>query len=218
MPGRGEPLPRVLLHADMDAFFASVEQRDDPALRGKPVIVGGTGRRGVVSAASYEAREYGVHSAMPTYRARELCPDGCYVRGDMTRYARESRRIFEIFREFTPAVEGLSLDEAFLDLTGTERLHGTAREVAIALRRRVWEECRLAVSVGIGPVKLVAKIASDAAKPDGWLEVARDEVAEFLAPLPVRRLWGVGAVGAQRLRGGPMEVLGVACRGHSCTL
>ena len=195
----GAPLPRVFLHADMDAFFASVEQRDDPALRGRPVIVGGTGRRGVVSAASYEAREYGVHSAMPTYRARELCPDGCYVRGNMARYAHESRRIFEIFREFTPAVEGLSLDEAFLDLTGTERLHGSPGDVAVALRRRVREECQLAVSCGIGPVKLVAKIASDAAKPDGWLEVARDGVPGFLAPLPVRRLWGVGAVGAQRL-------------------
>lgn len=198
-PGSGTPFPRVILHADMDAFFASVEQRDDPSLQGKPVIVGGTGRRGVVSAASYEAREFGVHSAMPTYRARELCPDGIYLRGDIARYARESRRIFEIFRSFTPGVEGLSLDEAFLDLTGTERLHGPARAVAIELRRRVREECQLAVSVGIGPVKLVAKIASDAAKPDGWLEVGREDVAGFLGPLPVRRLWGVGAVGAQRL-------------------
>jgi DNA polymerase-4 len=192
----------------MDAFFASVEQRDAPALRGKPVIVGGTGQRGVVAAASYEAREFGVHSAMPTYRARELCPQGVYLRGDMSRYARESQRIFEIFRSFTPEVEGLSLDEAFLDLTGTERLHGPACDVAIALRRRVREVCDLAVSVGVAPVKLVAKIASDVAKPDGWVEVRPEEVTAFLAPLPVRRLWGVGAVGTQRLNGLGLHTVG----------
>ena len=191
---------RVIAHADMDAFYASVEQRDDPSLRGKPVIVGGTGNRGVVSAASYEAREFGVHSAMPTYRARELCPQGVYLRGDMARYTRESRRIFEIFRDFTPDVEGLSLDEAFLDLSGSERLLGPAREVGVALRRRVRAEVGLAVSVGIAPVKLVAKIASDAAKPDGLLEVAREDVRTFLDPLPVRRIWGVGAVAEQRLQ------------------
>jgi len=196
----------------MDAFFASVEQRDDPSLRGKPVIVGGTGSRGVVSAASYEAREFGVHSAMPGFRARELCPHGVFLRGDMARYSAESRRIFEVFRDFTPAVEGLSLDEAFLDLTGTERLLGPAREVAEQLRARVRDEVGLAVSVGIGPVKMVAKIASAAAKPNGLLEVPPDGVRDFLDPLPVRRIWGVGAVAEQRLLRRGLETVGDLAR------
>lgn len=203
---------RVILHADMDAFFASVEQRDDPRLCGRPVIVGGTGNRGVVSAASYEAREFGVHSAMPTYRARELCPKGVYLRGDMAKYARESRRIFAVFRDFTPHVEGLSLDEAFLDLTGSERLLGPPRSVGKQLRDRVRSELRLAVSVGIGPVKMVAKIASAAAKPDGLLEVSRDDVRGFLDPLPVRRIWGVGAVAEQRLQQLGLETIGDIAR------
>jgi DNA polymerase-4 len=183
----------------MDAFYASIEQRDDPALRGRPVIVGGTSARGVVSAASYEARKFGVRSAMPGFEARRLCPGGVFLRGDMTKYARESKRIFAIFGRFTPAVEGLSLDEAFLDLTGTERLLGPARAVGERLRREVRAETGLAVSVGIAPVKMVAKIASDAAKPDGLREVARGEVRAFLDPLPVGRLWGVGAVAEARL-------------------
>jgi DNA polymerase-4 len=187
----------------MDAFYASVEQRDHPEYRGKPVIVGGTGSRGVVSAASYEAREFGVHSAMPGFEARRLCPGGIFVRGSMSRYSRESRRIFEVFRRFTPLVEGLSLDEAFLDLTGSERLLGTPREIAERLRREVRAETGLAVSVGIAPVKMVAKIASDLAKPDGWLEVPADGVRDFLEPLPVGRLWGVGPVAQARfLRAG----------------
>jgi DNA polymerase-4 len=191
--------PRTILHADMDAFYASIEQRDDPALRGRPVIVGGTGPRGVVSAASYEARVFGVRSAMPGFEARRLCPDGVFLRGDMAKYARESRRIFAIFDRFTPAVEGLSLDEAFLDLTGTERLLGPARSVGERLRREVRTETGLAVSVGIAPVKMVAKIASDVAKPDGLREVKPGEVKEFLDPLPVGRLWGVGPVAEARL-------------------
>ncbi len=189
---------RTVLHADMDAFYAAVEQRDRPELRGRPVIVGGTGNRGVVCAASYEAREYGVHSAMPTAQARRLCPDGVYLRGDMRRYARESGRIFEIFRRFTPVVEGLSLDEAFLDTTGTERLFGTGVELGHRLRAAVREETGLAVSVGIAPVKMVAKIATDLAKPDGLLEVPSGEVRSFLEPLPVGRLWGVGPVARRR--------------------
>ena len=196
--------PRVVLHADMDAFYASVEQRDRPELRGKPVIVGGGSPRGVVSAASYEARRFGVHSAMPGFEARRLCPHGVFVSGDMKRYARESKRIFEIFRRYTPKVQGLSLDEAFLDLTGTERLLGRPREVAERLRSAVREETGLPVSVGIAPVKMVAKIASDLAKPDGLLEVTRDELRDFLDPLPVRRIWGVGPVAGARL-----EKLGV---------
>jgi DNA polymerase-4 len=204
--------PRAILHADMDAFYASIEQRDDPSLRGKPVMVGGTGNRGVVSAASYEAREYGVHSAMPTVEARRRCPHGVFLRGSMDRYAAESKRIFEVFRRFTPVVQGLSLDEAFLDVTGTERLHGPPRAIGEALRAAVREEIGLAVSVGIAPVKMVAKIASDAAKPDGLLEVTAGGVADFLEPLPVRSLWGVGPVAEQRLRRLGFETVGDLAR------
>ncbi|MCA9512291.1 MAG: DNA polymerase IV, partial [Myxococcales bacterium] len=196
----------------MDAFYASVEQRDDPRLRGRPVIVGGTGARGVVSAASYEARAFGVHSAMPTYRARQLCPHGVFLRGEMARYAAESRRIFDVFREFSPSVEGLSLDEAFLDLTGSERLLGAPGDVGRRLRARVREVTGLAVSVGIGPVKMVAKIASDAAKPDGLVEVRAGDVRAFLDPLPVRRLWGVGATGEQRLHALGLRTVGDVAR------
>ncbi|NNL67505.1 MAG: DNA polymerase IV, partial [Myxococcales bacterium] len=190
---------RVIAHGDMDAFYASVEQRDRPELRGKPVIVGGGGPRGVVSAASYEARRFGVHSAMPGFEARRLCPEGIFLSGSMRRYRRESRRIFEIFGRFSPSVEGISLDEAFIDLTGTERLLGPARGVGEALRRAVREETGLAVSVGIAPIKMVAKLASEAAKPDGLCEVSREGLLDFLHPLPVRRLWGVGPVTGERL-------------------
>lgn len=191
--------PRCVLHADMDAFYASVEQRDDPALRGRPVVVGGTGPRGVVAAASYEARTYGVHSAMPSVEARRRCPELIFVSGDMARYARESRRIFEIFRSFSPQVEGLSLDEAFLDLTGSERLLGPAREVGARLREVVRQETALPISVGIAPIKMVAKIASGAAKPDGLLEVRPEDVRAFLEPLPARKIWGVGPVAGEKL-------------------
>jgi DNA polymerase-4 len=196
----------------MDAFYASIEQRDRAELRGRPVVVGGTGPRGVVSSASYEARAFGVRSAMPSGAARRLCPHAVFVAGDMRRYGRESRRIFEIFRRFTPLVEGLSLDEAFLDLTGTERLHGPARRVAERLRAEVRAETGLAVSVGIAPTKLVAKIASDLAKPDGVLEVTSEAVRDFLAPLPVSRLWGVGAVAEARLHAAGFRTLGDLAR------
>jgi DNA polymerase-4 len=199
---------RTILHADMDAFYASIEQRDRPELRGRPVIVGGTGSRGVVSAASYEARRFGVHSAMPTVEARRLCPDGVYLRGDMARYVRESKRIFEIFRRYAPEVEGLSLDEAFLDLTGTERLLGPVLGVGERLRKEVREETGLVVSVGIAPVKMVAKIASDCAKPDGLLEVRAAELREFLDPLPVGRIWGVGPVTRARLESAGIHTVG----------
>jgi len=209
---------RCILHADMDAFYASVEQRDHPELRGKPVAVGGKSSRGVVSAASYEARVYGVHSAMPSFEAKRLCPDLVFLRGDMARYSRESRRIFEVFREFSPSVEGLSLDEAFIDLTGTERLLGPAVEVGHRLRARVREETQLAVSVGIGPVKMIAKIASDFCKPNGLLEVRRDEVREFLDPLPVRRIWGVGPVAERRLVERGVRTMGDLARAKDATL
>jgi DNA polymerase-4 len=193
------PRQRCLLHADMDAFYASVEQRDRPELRGRPIVVGGAGPRGVVAAASYEARTFGVRSAMPSGEARRLCPELVFVSGDMARYAKESRRIFEIFRSFSPRVEGLSLDEAFLDLTGSERLLGPARGVGERLREAVRKETSLPISVGIGPIKMVAKIASGAAKPDGLLEVGPDEVRAFLDPLPARKIWGVGPVAGERL-------------------
>ncbi len=191
----------------MDAFFASVEQRDDPSLRGKPVVVGGDGNRGVISAASYEARVFGIHSAMPSAHAKKLCPDLIFLRGRMSVYSAESKRIFEVFRRFTPLVEGLSLDEAFLDVTGTERLLGPALGVAERLRAEVREETGLAVSVGIAPVKMVAKIASDSAKPDGICEVKPEGMRDFLYPLPVGRIWGIGPVARERLeRGGIMTV------------
>ncbi len=202
----------MILHADMDAFYAAVEQRDRPELRGRPVIVGGTGPRGVVAAASYEARRFGIRSAIPTAQARALCPEGVFLRGDMRRYARESERIFEIFGSFTPAVEGLSLDEAFLDLTGTARLHGPPAEAGRRLRARVRDELGLAVSVGIAPVKMVAKIASELAKPDGLLEIPPRDVRAFLDPLPVERLWGVGPVARERLAAIGVRTIGDLAR------
>jgi len=207
--------PRVILHADMDAFFASVEQRDHPELRGKPVIVGGTGPRGVVSAASYEARVFGVHSAMPGFEARRLCPNGIFVRGDMRSYAAVSRQVFALFARFSPLVEPISLDEAFLDLSGTERLLGAPRIVGEALRSAVREELDLAVSVGIAPTKMVAKIASDEAKPDGLCEVPPEAVRAFLDPLPVGRLWGVGPVAEARLRAAGIATIGALARGDA---
>lgn len=210
--GSSTPRQEVILHADMDAFYASVEQRDRPELRGKPVAVGGAGARGVVSAASYEARRFGVHSAMPSFEARRLCPQLIFLRGDMALYSRESKRVFEIFHEFSPSVEGVSLDEAFLDLTGTRRLLGPPAEVGEKLRARVRAETQLPISVGIGPVKMVAKIASAAAKPDGLLEVPASGVRAFLEPLPVRRVWGVGPVAAAKLEAAGFFTLGDLAR------
>jgi len=204
--------PGVILHADMDAFYASVEQRDHPELRGRPVIVGGTGGRGVVSAASYEARRFGVRSAMPGFEARRLCPEGVFLRGDMARYAAVSRQVFAIFERFSPVVEGLSLDEAFLDMTGTERLHGPPLAAGAALRAAVRADLGLAVSVGIGPTKMVAKLASEEAKPDGLLEVRPAAVRPFLDPLPVGRVWGVGLVAEERLRRAGFSTIGDLAR------
>ena len=215
---RATDRPRCVLHADMDAFYASVEQRDRPELRGRPVVVGGAGPRGVVAAASYEAREYGIHSAMPSGEAKRLCPDLVFVSGDMKRYATESRRIFEIFRTFSPLVEGLSLDEAFLDMTGSERLLGPAREVGERLRREVREATELPISVGIGPIKMVAKIASGAAKPDGLVEVRPEEVRSFLDPLSARKIWGVGPVAGERLDRLGYRTIGDLARANPDTL
>ncbi len=192
--------PRTILHLDLDAFYASVEQLDDPRLRGRPVIVGGPSRRGVVCAASYEARRYGVRSAMPTARARRLCPDGVFLPPRFDRYTALSERVFGIYRRYTPLVEPLSLDEAFLDVTASRALHGPGPDIARVIKRAVRDECGLAVSAGVAEVKLAAKIATDLGKPDGLVEVPPGGVAAFLAPLPIARLWGVGPVTEAALR------------------
>jgi len=209
---------KVILHADLDAFYASVEQRDRPEFQGQRVAVGGTGPRGVVSAASYEARRFGVHSAMPSFEARRLCPKLIFLRGNMALYQHESRKVFQIFRSFSPKVEGLSLDEAFLDLTGTARLLGRPREVGDALRAQVRDALDLPLSVGIAPVKMVAKIASETAKPDGLFEVLPGEVSGFLEPLPVHRIWGVGVVAQGRLQAAGFHTLGDLARAADSAL
>jgi len=205
-------MARVILHADMDAFYASVEQRDRPELRGRPVIVGGTGVRGVVSAASYEARVFGVRSAMPTLEARRRCPHGIFLPGRMGRYVAVSRQIQGLFEEITPEVEPLSVDEAFLDATASLRLLGDPLEIGRRLKDRVRAETGLVVSVGIGPSKMVAKIASALGKPDGLLAVPPEAVRAFLAPLPVEHLWGVGPVSQARLRELGFDTIGDVAR------
>lgn len=185
----------TLLHADVDAFFASVEQRDDPRLRGYPVIVGA----GVVLAASYEAKAYGVRTAMGGGQARRLCPQAIVVRPRMSAYAAASKAMFRVFEDTTPLVEGLSIDEAFLDVRGLERLAGTPLEIAERLRREVREQVGLPITVGVARTKFLAKVASGVAKPDGLLVVPPDRELAFLHPLPVERLWGVGSVTADKL-------------------
>jgi DNA polymerase IV len=186
--------PRVkqIIHLDMDAFYASVEMLDNPPLRGHPVIVGGPQHRGVVSAASYEARKFGVHSALPMAVAIRLCPQGVFLPVRMPRYKEISDQIFEIFLRFTPLVEPLSLDEAFLDVTSSIRLFGTAEEIAKQIKTQVLEEIGLTVSAGVASSKLVAKIASDINKPDGLTIVPEGNVQQFLDHLPIEKLWGVG--------------------------
>ncbi|HEY6006130.1 MAG TPA: DNA polymerase IV [Anaeromyxobacter sp.] len=191
---------RTILHLDLDAFYASVEQLDDPSLRGRPVIVGGPSRRGVVCAASYEARRFGVRSAMPTARARRLCPDGVFLPPRFDRYGALSERVFGIYRRYTPLVEPLSLDEAFLDVTESRALHGGGEDIARAIKAEVRADCGLAVSAGVADVKLAAKIATDLGKPDGLVVVPPGGTAAFLAPLPVSKLWGVGRVTEEALR------------------
>jgi DNA polymerase IV len=200
--------PRTILHVDLDAFYAAVEQRDDPSLRGKPVLVGGSARRGVVASCSYEARTYGIHSAMPMAVALRLCPKAIVVRHHMDRYAGASKAFFAILDAFSPAVEGLSFDEAFLDLTGSERLLGEPAAVARAIKDRVTAELALVASVGVAPIKLAAKIASDIDKPDGLRIVPPEALLGFLHPLPVGRLWGVGEVTRDKLRALGLETIG----------
>ncbi|MGV8039283.1 MAG: DNA polymerase IV [Thermoanaerobaculaceae bacterium] len=184
---------RRILHCDMDCYYAAVHMRDDPTLVGRPVVVGGDPQgRGVVASASYEARKFGIRSAMPAAHALRLCPQVVFLRPEFPLYRRESDRIFAIYREYTPLVETVSLDEAYLDVTDHLERHGTATAIAREIRQRVREERRLTVSVGVGPNMLVAKIASDFRKPDGLTVVPPDKVQAFLDPLPVRRLHGVG--------------------------
>jgi DNA polymerase-4 len=182
----------TIIHIDMDAFYASVEQRDHPELRGKPVIVGGIAGRGVVCAASYEARKFGVHSAMPISIARRLCPRGIFVPVRMNHYAEISQQIRAIFLSFTPLVEPLSLDEAFLDVHGCESLFGSPPEIARKIKDRIRSETQLIASVGVAPNKFLAKLASDIGKPNGYVVVQPDQVTAFLSPLPVSRIWGIG--------------------------
>jgi DNA polymerase-4 len=213
----------VILHVDMDAFFASVEVLDDPALRGLPVIVGGSGGRGVVAACTYEARKFGVHSAMPSSLARRLCPSAVFVDGRYHRYVEESKKLHAIFEAVTPLVEGISLDEAFLDVTGSRHLLGDEASIAAGIRQQVADELHLTCSVGVGRTKLMAKLASKAAKPHatrteitpgrGVVVIAPERELEFLHPLPVRALWGVGPVTGRRL-----DSLGVACVGDIAAL
>jgi DNA polymerase-4 len=183
---------RAILHVDMDAFYASVEIRDNPELRGKPVVVGGLGGRGVVAAASYEVRKYGVHSAMPMREALKRCPHAVCIKPRFDRYREVSRTVFEIFHRFTPLVQGLSLDEAFLDVTHSRTALGSAESIARQIKQLIAERTQLTASVGVAPNKLVAKIASDLRKPDGLVVVAPEDVTKVLDPLPIRRLHGLG--------------------------
>jgi DNA polymerase-4 len=193
-------LERRIIHVDMDAFYASVEQLDDQSLRGKPVIVGGSSHRGVVSAASYEARAFGIHSAMPMAQARRLCPNGFFLPVRMERYREISSSIREIFHRYTPLVEPLSLDEAFLDVTGSGTLFGDSEKIAGRIRKEILQTTGLTASAGVASSKLVAKIASDLNKPDGMTVVPPGTEREFLSPLPIGRLWGAGKVTIKTLK------------------
>jgi DNA polymerase-4 len=209
---------RQILHVDMDAFYASVEQRDDPSLRGKPVIVGGPSRRGVVTAASYEARPFGVRSAMSMVEAMRLCPQAIVVPGRHWRYGEVSEAVFAIFRRFTPLVEGLSLDEAFLDVTASQSLFGDGATIARRIKDAISSELNLKASAGVAPSKFVAKIASDLRKPDALVVVREDEVVSFLAALPIERMWGIGQKSAPRMHTAGFHTLGDLARADDALL
>jgi DNA polymerase-4 len=204
----------TILHADVDSFFASVEQRDDPRLRGRPLIVGA----GVVLAASYEAKAHGIETAMGGARARRLCPHAVVVSPRMSVYSEASKALYRVFDDTTPLVEGLSIDEAFLDVRGMRRLSGTPTEIAVRLRREVLERVGLPITVGVARTKFLAKVASGVAKPDGLLVVPPDDELAFLHPLPVERLWGVGAVTAAKLRARGITTVGQVARLAEATL
>ena len=201
-------MSRAVLHVDMDAFYASVEQHDQPQLAGKPLVVGWDGGRGVVAAASYEVRRFGVHSAMPMSRALRLCPQAICVRPRMQRYQEVSGVVFGVFREITPLVQGLSLDEAFLDVTASQEALGSPTDIARLIKQRVRERTGLSCSVGVAPNKLVAKIASELMKPDGLTVVSAERVLEVLAPLSVRRLPGLGRKTGARVEAAGIRTLG----------
>jgi len=198
----------TILHVDLDAFFAAVEQLDDPRLRGQPVIVGGLGNLGVVSTASYEARAFGVRSAMPMTRARQACPQATFLSPRMSRYADKSREVMAVLASVSPLVEQLSIDEAFVDVAGARRLLGNPEEIAALIRRRVLDEAGLCLSVGVASTKFLAKLASDLAKPDGVLAIAPGTEQAFLAPLPVSRLWGVGPATMAKLERMGLRTIG----------
>ncbi len=199
---------RTILHVDLDAFYASVEVLENPALAGKPVLVGGTGPRGVVCAASYEARRFGCHSAMPMARARRLCPQAVILPPRFDRYGEISREIHGVFHSITPLVEPVALDEAFLDVTGAKALFGSGTAIGTEIRKRIRQETGLTASVGVSTTKLIAKLASDSAKPDGLLVIPPGQELAFLHPLPVRRLWGVGPATFARLARFGVETVG----------
>ena len=206
--------PATILHADLDSFYASVEQRDDPCLRGRPVIVGG----GVVLAASYEAKAYGVRTAMGGRQARRLCPRAIVVPPRMSAYSEASKAVFEVFHDTSPFVEGISIDEAFLDVRGMERIAGSPVEIAVRLRNEVRARVGLPITVGVARTKFLAKVASGVAKPDGLLVVPPDRELAFLHPLPVERLWGVGAVTARKLHAHEIATVGDVARLDEGTL
>ena len=199
---------KAIIHLDMDAFYAAVEVMDNPDLQGKPVIVGGSKERGVVSSASYEARTFGIHSAQPVATAMRLCPQGIFRPVRMWRYKEISQQIFEIFQRFSPLVEPLSLDEAFVDVTGSTRLFGPPEEIAKKIKQQVVAETGLTASAGVAPTKFIAKIASDIQKPDGLTIVPEGKVKEFLEPLPIEKLWGVGQRTRQTLAHLGVETIG----------
>jgi DNA polymerase IV len=203
---------RTVLHADMDAFYASIEQRDRPELRGRPVIVGGMQARGVVSAASYEARKFGVRSAMPGFEAKRLCPDGVFIEPDMDKYVAVSADVHRVFEQFTPEIEPLALDEAFLDISGSFGLFGAPLELALELKTRVTAATGLVVSVGVASNKLVAKIACRVGKPDGLKVIEPGDEASALAPLPLRFLWGIGPVLGDKLTALGLRTIGDLAR------
>ena len=193
---------RIIIHIDMDAFFTSIEQLDNPELRGKPVVVGGNPfvSRTVVSSASYEARKYGIHSAMPMRQAFRLCPSAIFIRPRFKRYEHITRQIFSILTNYSPLVELASIDEAYIDLTGTEKLFGEPIDTAMGMKQRIYDEIGLVASVGLAPNKFLAKMASESEKPDGFVVIKQENIREFLDPLPIEALWGIGPKSAEHLR------------------
>lgn len=197
-----------IFHMDMDAFYASIEERDNPELVGKPVVVGGSSRRGVVATANYEARKFGVHSAMPGAKAARLCPHAVFIKPRMSAYAEASRQVMAVLDNFSPLVEPLSLDEAFLDMTGTENLFGPPLDAAQKLKDDIWDAVRLTCSVGVAPNKFLAKLASDLDKPDGITHIPHGEEAEYIAALPIRKIWGVGPKAGAKLEALGLQTIG----------